>query len=268
MAPKRGISNSDSKVKSKSNSEKYRVKRVKRDKDSINIVITRNKEDKAAQIRERSPLRERSSSESSSSSNYSTSFESSRSKRSSSSSSSSDQEPMFNKLISKPQEPVIPQPPVIKLNINQDITNKPTDKITGTPTDNIVIEVFKVNGIPFDGILSDYDIVDIWKCLGRSESELDKTASEQVRKSCLRITYILKQPIQLTELSRKPEFSFDKKGNTKTDVYRARLCGYSELAYNLGETVTLTIQSTFFRVSVEHMMAWISPFGDVKSQPR
>jgi len=143
-----------------------------------------------------------------------------------------------------------------------------SDQITGTPTDNVVIEVFKVNGIPFDGVLSDFDIIDIWKCLGRDEAELDKTASEQVRKSCLRITYILKQPIHLTELSRKPEFSFDKKGSTRTDVYRARLCGYSDLAFNLGDTVTLTIQSTFFRISVEHMMAWIAPFGEIKSQPR
>jgi len=270
MAPKRGISDSNSKSSLKPKSDKYRIKRIKRDKDSINIVISRNKEGREVQtspVRQRSPIRERSSSESSSesSSDYSTSFESSKSRRSSSSS-SSDSAPMFNKK--KTQEPLIPKAPVINLNVNQDIVAKPTDKITGTPTDNVVIEVFKVNGIPFDGVLSDFDIIDIWKCLGRDEAELDKTASEQVRKSCLRITYILKQPIHLTELSRKPEFSFDKKGSTRTDVYRARLCGYSDLAFNLGDTVTLTIQSTFFRISVEHMMAWIAPFGEIKSQPR
>jgi len=165
-------------------------------------------------------------------------------------------------------KPIVLRPSVINLNANQDIQPKDTDKATGKETDTVVLEVFKVNGIPFDGVLSHWDIIDIWKCLGRSENEILRKATEQIRKSCLRIKYVLKNPIQLTELSRKPEFEFDKKGSFRTDVYRVRLADYEKLAYTIGETVTITIQKTFFVVTTQEMIDWVSPFGEVIGEPR
>jgi len=159
-------------------------------------------------------------------------------------------------------------PVSIELNKNQEVTPKETDVTFGTNTKIIKLEVFKVNGIPFDGVLSDWDILDVWKCLGRDTSEIDQFASTQVRNNCLRIRYVLKAPIQLTEISRKPEFEFDKKGGFRTDVYRVRLADYQNLAYTLGEPVTITIQNTFFDITKEEMIQWIEPFGEVIGEPR
>jgi len=91
---------------------------------------------------------------------------------------------------------------------------------------------------------------------------------EQVKGVCLRIAYTLKNPVQLTALSTKPEFAVNKKGAFRTDVYRIRLPDFDRIAYTLGEEVTVTIQNTLFRFTDEEMLAWIGAFGDVTSRPR
>lgn len=123
-----------------------------------------------------------------------------------------------------PSGPIIPADhPKISLSVDQDIGKKPTDKTAGVPSRRIVLEVFKVNGVAFDGVLSVSDIFEIWECLGRDAKEILQHGYEQINGVCLRIAYNLKEPIQLTEVSTKPEFCINKKGAFKTDVYRIRL---------------------------------------------
>jgi len=69
------------------------------------------------------------------------------------------------------------------------------------------------------------------------------------------VAYILKTPIQLTTLSTKPEFTINKKGAFRTDVYRVRLPDFDQIAYVLGQEVTITIQNTLFRFSNEPSLA-------------
>jgi len=88
--------------------------------------------------------------------------------------------------------PIVPsEHPKVTLNPDENIGRKPTDIITGDgrllmlvcrlltwdsnsgePTRRIVLEVFKVNGEPFDGVLSDTDIFELWECLGRDVCEI------------------------------------------------------------------------------------------------
>lgn len=103
-----------------------------------------------------------------------------------------------------PFGPIIPSShPKVTLNPDQTINKKPTDKITGEPTKRIVVEIFRVNGEPFDGVLSDSDLYEIWECLGRDVREIHQKGSEQIKGVCLRVAYNLKNEIQLTELSTK-----------------------------------------------------------------
>jgi len=194
-----------------------------------------------------------------------------------------------------PFGPIIPsEHPKVTLNPDQSINKKPTDKITGEPTKRVVLEIFKVNGEPFDGVLSDSDIYELWECLAGDRdvreiyqkgckvvltSVLLKHQSvnfslrysvgyEQIKGVCLRIAYNLKKEIQLTELSTKPEFSINKKGAFRTDVYRVRLPDFDRIAYTLGEEITVTLQNTLFRFSDEEMLAWVGAFGKITSPPR
>jgi len=95
--------------------------------------------------------------------------------------------------------------PKVTLNPDQSIGKKPTDKISGEPTKRIVLEIFKVNGEPFDGVLSDSDLYELWECLAgeRDAREIHQKGYEQIKGVCLRVAYNLKKEIQLTELSTK-----------------------------------------------------------------
>jgi len=68
----------------------------------------------------------------------------------------------------------------------------------------------------------------------------------------------------------KPEFDVNKISSSglKTEVYRIRLPDFEEIAYELGQEVTVTIQNTLFVVTVEEMTAWIRPFGEITKEPR
>jgi len=125
-----------------------------------------------------------------------------------------------------------------------------------------------VNGEPFDGVLSDSDIFELWECMGQEVREIHGKGYEQIKGVCLRIAYTLKNPIQLTSLSTKPEFAVNKKGAFRTDVYRVRLPDFDRIAYTLGEEITVTIQNTLFRFTDKEMLAWIGAFGEITSQPR
>lgn len=74
-----------------------------------------------------------------------------------------------------PTGPIVPpEGPRITLTIDQGLAKKPTDKTTGEPVIRVVLEIFRVNGEPFDGILSDTDLFEIWECLGREVTEIQQ----------------------------------------------------------------------------------------------
>lgn len=130
------------------------------------------------------------------------------------------------------------------------------------------IKVFKLNGNLFDGILSDSDLVEIWKCIGGDAKNIKQHGSEQEAGRCLRISYVVVDPVKLVSISQQEEFNFEKKGKIRTDVYRARLVDFGYLEYRLGDLVTVTFQKTFFRVSTEEMTEWLSPFGSIEGEFR
>jgi len=130
------------------------------------------------------------------------------------------------------------------------------------------LKVFRVNGNLFDGVLCDADLIDIWKCLGGDADNIKQHGSEVETGRCLKITYILEEPVKLISISLQEEFNFEKKGKIRTDVFRARLVDFGYLEYNLGDLVPITFQKTFFRVSTEEMHEWLKPFGVAEGEFR
>lgn len=120
----------------------------------------------------------------------------------------------------------------------------------------------------FDGVLCDADLIEIWKCLGGDPDNIKQHGSEVETGRCLKITYILEDPVKLVSISLQEEFNFEKKGKIRTDVFRARLVDFSCLEYKLGDLVPITFQKTFFRASVEDMTDWLTPFGTIEGEFR
>jgi len=85
---------------------------------------------------------------------------------------------------------------------------------------------------------------------------------------CLKITYVVEDPVKLVSISLHEEFNFEKKGKIRTDVFRARLVDFGHLEYNLGDLVLVTFQKTFFRSSVDEMTEWLTPFGKIEGNFR
>jgi len=79
-----------------------------------------------------------------------------------------------------------------------------------------------LNGNLFDGVLSESDLLEIWKCIGGEEENIKQHASEQDTGRCLKITYMVNTPVKLVSISLQEEFNFEKKGKIRTDVFRAR----------------------------------------------
>lgn len=130
------------------------------------------------------------------------------------------------------------------------------------------LKVFKVNGNLFDGVLCDSDLMEIWKCLGGDVDNIKQHGSEVETGRCLKITYILEDPVKLISISLHEEFNFEKKGKIRTDVFRARLVDFGYLEYKLGDLVPVTFQKTFFRVSTDEMNDWLTPFGTAEGEFR
>lgn len=97
--------------------------------------------------------------------------------------------------------------------------------------------MLKLNGNLFDGVLSDTDLLEIWKCVGGEPSNLKQHGSEVDSGHCLRITYVVNDPIKLVSISPSEEFNFEKKGKIRSDVFRARLLDFCSLEYKLGDLV-------------------------------
>jgi len=107
-------------------------------------------------------------------------------------------------------------------------------------------------------------LADIWTCIGGDSENIKQVSCDSDPGRCLKIIYILKNPVKLISISRHEEFTFEKKGGVRTDVFRARLTDFGILEYEMGDLVTVTFQKTFFQVSTSDMIAWLAPFGEVE----
>jgi len=46
---------------------------------------------------------------------------------------------------------------------------------------------------------------------------------------CLEVTYLLKIPIKVIDITKKEEFNFERKGPLRTDIFRARLLDFGKV---------------------------------------
>jgi len=149
-------------------------------------------------------------------------------------------------------------------------TPRKSERITGKKIDVINLEIFQVNGKQFDGILPKADLKNLWLAWGpdRKIEEIADIASKQIFNQCLKVAYSLKNPIYITELSRKQEFLIEKTGSHQTDVYKVRLIDFNNIAIKLGQTVTVVVDNILFGVSTTKILEWLSCFGSVRGQIR
>jgi len=127
-----------------------------------------------------------------------------------------------------------------------------------------------VNGKPFDGLLPKADLKNLWLAWGKERKldEIADIASRQVFNQCLKVAFSLKEPIYITELSRKQEFFIEKSGHHSTDVYKVRLTDFNNVAIKIGQTVTVVVDNVLFGASTSKILEWLSCFGSVRSRIR
>lgn len=171
--------------------------------------------------------------------------------------------------ISDELEDEVMDSPTIKIP-NDTSTPRKSERITGKKIDVINIEIFQVNGKPFDGILPKADLKNLWLAWGpdRKLEEIADIASRQIFNQCLKVAFSLRKPIYITELSRKQEFFIEKTGSHKTDVYKVRLVDFNQIAIKIGQTVTIVVENVLFGASTSKILEWLSCFGSVRSQIR
>jgi len=88
---------------------------------------------------------------------------------------------------------------------------------------------FWFKGQTFDGILSSVDLGEIWECIGGEISNIKQQCCNPIDGKCLEVTYLLKVPIKVIEITKKEEFNFERKGALRIDVFRARLLDFGKV---------------------------------------
>jgi len=81
----------------------------------------------------------------------------------------------------------------------------------------------------FDGILSSVDLSEVWQCIGGDPENIKQQCCNPVQGKCLEVTYVLKVPVKVVEITKKEEFNFERKGALRIDIFRARLLDFGKV---------------------------------------
>lgn len=136
------------------------------------------------------------------------------------------------------------------------------------PTNVVRLEIYQLNGIPFERSLTKKEIKDIWLGLGRKPEEVKQVRSLVVEGKGCKLNFTLHSHIKIDEIGRYPELTVaTKNDDLLTEVYKIRLINYDTLASNIGQMVTVTL-STPDDVSPDDIKDWLQCFGELKSDLR
>jgi len=158
--------------------------------------------------------------------------------------------------------------PEIKLKNKDEVSPKKTERRTGEPKDEIVFQVYECNGEKFDGIITRKDCKNLWIELGRVLTELRRISRERVKGKYLKICYYLKEPIKITEISRRAEFSIEKTGEFGSTIYSLRLPDYYNIACKIGDIATVSFKTSLIGIPDNIVIAWMNLFGKVQGNMR
>jgi len=116
------------------------------------------------------------------------------------------------------------------------------------------------------GELTKVEAKGIWNALGQKVANIRRITTKRGR--YVKVGYDLDKPIKITELSCKPTFKIEFTRGHITDIYKIKLPDYDGLAYQIGDTATVSITFTGLETTARDIQDWISKFGDIKGEVR
>jgi hypothetical protein len=136
------------------------------------------------------------------------------------------------------------------------------------PLEVIVLEIYKKDDQPFDGLLPRDTLKLLWSELGRNIEEIKILKRERLLRKGLKVTFILRSEVPLLEVSQTYEILIELKLGSKTHVFGARFPQFREIVCELGQLVTVTFCDIPSHVDCEDLREWIEVFGAIKSKFR
>jgi len=165
-----------------------------------------------------------------------------------------------NQLIDVTSKPTVQLPQAVNLSPSK------ADKATGKPLTFVYIDIHTVNDENLEGTITKVEAKGIWLALGQKTSNIRRITIKKGRYA--KIGFELANPIKITEISCKPTFNIEFTRGHITDVYKIRLPDFDDLAYQIGDTVTVSITHTGLETSRQDIADWISKFGTLTTEPR
>jgi len=171
-----------------------------------------------------------------------------------------DEQPSAVPSVSKRRPPT---PPTITLDAKKFFVQPPK------PVNVVRLEIYEVDGKPFDKRLSKKEIKDLWLELGRQAEEVKQVRSLQILEKCCKLNFTLHSYIQLTEISKDSELTLELKNESdKVQVYKIKVANVDSVTAEFGRIITVSIPSTPDDVTGEDIKDWLQCFGELKSDIR
>ncbi len=143
-----------------------------------------------------------------------------------------------------------------------------TESLPLKPTNVVRLEIYEVNGGPFEGSLRKKEIKDIWLKLGRNLEDVRQVRSLPIRGVCCKLKFTLHAHIPMTEISRFSDITMEiKNEQSLADVYKMRVVNPETLPSGLGQVVTVNLSAPD-DVSPDDIKDWLQCFGELKSDVR
>jgi len=135
--------------------------------------------------------------------------------------------------------------------IAENLTPSKKKNATGEPLKIIYLDIFKLNNDKFEGEVTKLEAKAIWRALKQNTTNINRINSETVQGNFVRLGYDLLEPVKLTELSNRQDFTIEVNRGLKSDLYKVRLADYQTLACSVGDTVKVAIYHTGLEVKAE-----------------
>jgi hypothetical protein len=139
---------------------------------------------------------------------------------------------------------------------------------TSKPLDFVIIEIYKKDDEPFDGLLPRDTLKLLWSELGRNVEEIRVLKCDRILKKCLKVTYHLRKEVPLLEISNTYEILVEAKLGPRTHTFAAKFPQFREIVCELGQLITVTVCNVPSEVDSEDLRQWIEVFGAVKGKFR
>jgi hypothetical protein len=130
--------------------------------------------------------------------------------------------------------------------------------------DHIVVDIYKKDELPFDGILPSDCLKLFWSKLGRETREVREISSKRFPKRYLRASFKLRSGLPVVEVTKSHESTVEIKLGNSVHHFDVRFPQFRDLKGDLDSVVTVTFRKVLFPVTSKDLRSWISLFGKIK----